>query len=477
MFLQISSYPDLKLLRELTTTPGSGMHAAVVFSPDGKRLAYTPTGGDGTLMIVDPSRGKVMNQYAADFTCSNDLQFVDDRRVISHGWRRSPRIIDIETGAVTTLKDVVPFGGAGMAWTSRSGKHSLLLGHAGDERGQVSMWNFPAIATPENSKPAVAASTPPKPSATMTTDDAPREIPKVPALIEIPTEEVVKKAKNEIKQLLQIADDGPIDDGLPNRLLNLVAEEKDTTVHYAMLTTAARLAGRLGKAGEIRRALDELTQRYQFDRLRVAGRLLYDARTRPLASDAKLQLAALAEDLGDEAIATEEIDYASAFYDLAIEWSPLDRTSLRRRRDKGKQIDSILPEFRKAVAAQKLIDQIPPDPAAHQTWGSYRCFARGKWEAGLVHLSKAKDPELKDLTQSDLAVDDKPQSWLDLASRWKDYASKQPDGTAKQGANAAARYWYQRAIGKLTGLDKLRAETALNELPVASDHPPRTSSQ
>ncbi|MGB7345593.1 MAG: hypothetical protein WBD20_15370 [Pirellulaceae bacterium] len=290
----------------------------------------------------------------------------------------------------------------------------------------------------------------------------------------IPKEEAVKTAEGEIKKLLQIADDGPIDDELPGRLLKLSAEEKDTTIQYAMLTTAARLAARLGKANEIRRALDELTQKYQFDRLRAAGRLLYDARTRPLASDAKLQLAALAEDLGDEAIATEEIDYASAFYDLSIEWSPRDRANLRRRREKGKQIDTILPEFRKAAAAQKLISNIPPDPAAHQTWGSYLCFVRAKWESGLVHLTKAKDADLKDLAQSDLAVDDKPQSWLALASRWKDFASKQPDGISKQGSNAAARYWYQKAVGQLTGLEKLRAEAALSELPALDEDPVRS---
>ncbi|MGB7345594.1 MAG: WD40 repeat domain-containing protein [Pirellulaceae bacterium] len=156
VFLQVRSYPDLKLLHESTTSATSGMHAAVVFSPNGKRLACT-TSGDGTLLIVDSGSGKVLNKYAAGFSRSNDMQFINDRQMISHGWRRSPAIIDLDTGVVTTLKGVVEIGGAGMAWTNKSGKRSLLLGHAGDERGQISIWDFPVDAIPASSKPAANA--------------------------------------------------------------------------------------------------------------------------------------------------------------------------------------------------------------------------------------------------------------------------------------------------------------------------------
>ena len=180
-----------------------------------------------------------------------------------------------------------------------------------------------------------------------------------------------------------------------------------------------------------------------------------------------------AERLGDAAVAEEEIAYASAFYNIAINWSARERDDLRRRRDKGEKIDAFLSEFRDAQPARKHLAEDPNHPQANQVWGSYLCFVRGKWQTGLPALALAADEDLRQLAQHDLAVADNPESMLALAEQWVQYAEGQQQDQVRHAALAAAKFWYRQATSRLKGADRLRAEASANQQEIPAGFPAR----
>ncbi len=242
------------------------------------------------------------------------------------------------------------------------------------------------------------------------------------------------------------------------------------TIRYSMLTIACQLAVGTGDVDTLRSALELLGEKYQFDRLLVAGRLLSDVRTVSMPTKTKSRFAAFAEDLGDESLSKEEVIYAAGFYDLTIRWTQRDPEKLRERRTKSSRVKKIMAEFRRAVPAKDRLTESPNDPKANQTWGSYLCFVRGNWKTGLPLLAQSQSLELRDLAVRDLSAAKDPALWLQVAQAWQELADTQTDETAKMGAYEAARYWYQKSADELKGFGKLQANAALKRLPEAAKH-------
>ena len=70
-----------------------------------------------------------------------------------------------------------------------------------------------------------------------------------------------------------------------------------------------------------------------------------------------------------------------------------------------------------AEAAQAQLKAKPADASAHLALGRYLCLLKGDWEAGLPHLARGDNPELKALAEDDLKHVPLP---------WQPEAGKQP---------------------------------------------------
>lgn len=159
--VQIRSYPDLMLQHEYHYPSGSGVHARIAISPDGRRFVCTTADGtDGRLYFGSMDGDESPGHHLAGLTRTTELAFLNSRTVICHGWRRSPVAVEVETGRIYNF-DAVPVGGAGLCVINgypSAKQRRLLLGHGGDERDQgVSAWHFPRprVSTqPTVSRPA-----------------------------------------------------------------------------------------------------------------------------------------------------------------------------------------------------------------------------------------------------------------------------------------------------------------------------------
>ncbi|MEL6106702.1 MAG: hypothetical protein AAFU85_11715 [Planctomycetota bacterium] len=376
------------------------------------------------------------------------------------------------------MTNAVTSGGKGMVEVS--GTH-LLAAHSGVGPGSgVSFVKLPSdgamATTAKSDEPIGAAPAIDQPS--IAQSSKPNLIPeKASATLRPPppTEEI-SEAEKELAKLLGFKTDEP-DSASPTELLRLAAEEDDDIMRYAMLWMAAKSAVHQFNPALAQQAFERLGDEYAIDLPKLAGKLLYASRHRPIASDEKRRMATWAERLGDESVSNEEIVYASAFYEIAIAWSTRDGASLRRLRKKANEVDRLLPAFRAAVSARTRLLKEPQNSAANTTWGSYLCFVRGDWKNGLPYLALSDIQDLKDLAERDLSMNDSPEEMLTLAQQWSQFAAAEPNRPLTSGAVASARYWYKRAIDRLKGVERLRAQAELEKLDTTSELPERRWSE
>ena len=100
-----------------------------------------------------------------------------------------------------------------------------------------------------------------------------------------------------------------------------------------------------------------------------------------------------------------------------------------------------------AKEAAIVLATAPDDSAANLNVGRFRCFIKGDWTAGLLHLAKGSDLRLKALAAGDLRTPTDTGAESPLADGWADAAEFKP-GLAKKQIERTSLPLVSRSLGE-----------------------------
>ncbi len=152
----------------------------------------------------------------------------------------------------------------------------------------------------------------------------------------------------------------------------------------------------------------------------------------------------------EEALDSDDVALARALHKPAQVAAGKSRDDALRER--AKLLLKQLVEAEKAVAeidaAKKTLETSPEDAEAHLALGRYLCFTKEDWEAGLSHLVKGSDSQLKSLAEKELANPSEAPERAAVGDGWWELA-EQSEGAWSRAYRLRAASWYRSAIGQL----------------------------
>jgi hypothetical protein len=240
----------------------------------------------------------------------------------------------------------------------------------------------------------------------------------------------------------------------------------DVSGEFAMLTTAIKIALESNDIETASKALHRLIDRFQYDTYDMKVALLRKAEkiNSPTTFDTTILEDAIA--LLREAVARD--DYAVAKEMVNVGIAAARRTNNRQSAMELLRIKQELDRMAAAYAAvQSAIAEVgdpTKDATVSEQAGKFYCFFKGDWQRGLPFLARSPDPQLRGLSQSDLAAPVDHDKQIRLADGWFDLA-EQLRSPEDQQARRRSLYWYEAAMSSLPdGLARLKAEVRINEL-------------
>jgi hypothetical protein len=143
--------------------------------------------------------------------------------------------------------------------------------------------------------------------------------------------------------------------------------------------------------------------------------------------------------------------------------APADRAGrLAAIRRRASAHDAEIKNVRRAI---EVLKNAPDDQASNHTLGSFLCFARQDWQAGLPLLAKGTDARVIDLAKADVAVPTDPKAQHRLGELWYSFAIDTKDHRAKRAILGRARTWFEREIkAKLEVVDAVKVRARLDDI-------------
>lgn len=295
----------------------------------------------------------------------------------------------------------------------------------------------------------------------------------------VPDEAAWKAALEAVRQVLR--DDyakgaRPADKALLVEKLLRQADrtDDDPTARYALLVDARDMAIDLGHQPLLDWAIDELVWSYKLDLAAVSAEAYEQMSRKRILPPAARTLAVTALELAARQRAVGGFSLADrlAAAGLAAARKAQDAALVRRATELAKQTAEAAALERSAAEAAETLAARPDDAHAHLLLGRFLCFTRGDWRLGWVHLARGDEPALAVLAEQSMAVGDDAAAQARLADAWL-IAAGQVKGRDRQPLKAemeaAARYWYQRALPRLSGLPQAAARQRLEQLAASTD--------
>jgi hypothetical protein len=239
-----------------------------------------------------------------------------------------------------------------------------------------------------------------------------------------------------------------------------------TADHYVLLEKARDLAMVGGDISLTCQLIDMLAASYQINELKVkAGALAALAETVTKA-DGQRQIASMALNLLDRAIAADDIDGGRQLGRIAyaVARKTDDKALIARTVERGKTFKEIQKSFEDFQHALATLKNDPKDAAASTLAGKYYCFVKDDWKQGLPLLAQGDDAGLARSAAKELTAPSDGTAAFELAETWNDLAEKE-QGVRHVRLNLHARTWYQKALPTLNGLARVKAEKALAASP------------
>ncbi len=327
--------------------------------------------------------------------------------------------------------------------------------------------------TPPAEEPAVEPPTE-KPVATES------EAEKKPQKLPVPDDAKQQAAESKIREIYgkELSGAKAADQklGLAAKLVKQGAETgDDPDARFVLLRMACNLAAEAGELSEAFRTVDTIVESYELDPLNVKIALLAKAveanRSGGKAEAARVKsLLDIANAISDEAMAADNFEAAGRIVKIAAAAARAtkDPQLIRDIAARVRELDRLKAKF---AAIKKAMDALTDDPAdadANLTVGQWYCFTKGDWARGLTLLQKGSDAKLAKLAGEDLGQPKEPKTQIVLADSWWELAGGE-QGQVKSALQSRAVYWYEAALPKLAGLEKLKVEKRL-ELLSATDN-------
>lgn len=132
---------------------------------------------------------------------------------------------------------------------------------------------------------------------------------------------------------------------------------------------------------------------------------------------------------------------------------------------KARELADVRSGLDKSKKAREALAKNGDDPAANLEYGLFLCFVRGQWDKGLPHLARGTEGPYRTAATRDLGAPEAAAEQAAVGDLWWDLAEKETPAN-KPAARTRAMHWYDKALGGLEGLSKVRAEKRLTEAEV-----------
>lgn len=292
--------------------------------------------------------------------------------------------------------------------------------------------------------------------------------------IPIPDATALKEAQKLIREIFkdEYSKVTPADvKSLALKLLDKEPEAKDDPKSaFTLLREARDLAASIADVEIAFRAIARMNEVFDIDAVTMKGQVLETATRRAPTPEVAKVVADACLGVVDEALALGKFDLAKSVLSKAETLSKTAKqlSLINQVRSREAEIERQSRAVAEVKAAEKILAEKLEDPAAHQVMGKYLCFSLGKWEEGLPHLVKGSDARLKALAEHELAKPENVAGQIDLGDGWFTMAESASVPAEKGALQERARYWYEQALPSLGGLQKLRIEKRLADLPRAT---------
>ena len=242
---------------------------------------------------------------------------------------------------------------------------------------------------------------------------------------------------------------------LAGKLIQMAQTESNPATVFVCFRLASDLYAESGNPAKAFTTIDQLGERFQIDiadmqleAVRVASKTMRD----PISAG---ELAKACLDLADDLAAVGR-------YDVATTVANLSKTAAQTAKHRHYQ-SLIVPLTRRLGVIQKESDRLKAfrqalatdstNAEANMEIGKFQCLTLRNWEVGLPQLAQGSDPVLRSLAEAEQKGTDDPNAQVALGDFWVAQSSKLTPAT-RPAAQSRARFWYSRAVSKMSGLEK-----------------------
>ena len=258
---------------------------------------------------------------------------------------------------------------------------------------------------------------------------------------------------------------------LAETLLGQARQSDNTPDQRFMLYRLA--IGLLIEAGEYQKAfaaIDEMGGHFTITPLNVKLALLDESvKNRALDNGTAVFMAALP--LVDAAIAADDFDAAQKLSRtaLAAAKKSRDRQAEQAVALREREIDRLKLRFSAVQKAIQTLSEQPDDAEANKIVGLWYCLTKRQWEKGLPYLVKSGDKRWADAAKLELSGPTEPKDLVAAADQWWQAAERETVKAQRSAIEAHAVSLYEKALPKLTGLEKTRVEKRIADAIAAGD--------
>ena len=239
----------------------------------------------------------------------------------------------------------------------------------------------------------------------------------------------------------------------------------DSPERFVLLEVVLKLATEIGEWRGIHEAVNDLARWYDVPHLEMKAEALAKAddidRT-DLANDAVRML----NDLLDEAVRSDRYDLADRFATLGarVRRKAVHAYHLHGLSKRIERLKQLRDAYEDVKAAEATLKTNPDDSDANLVVGRYLAILKDEWRAGIPHLAKGSDEQLKSLAQQELRKSLDGADQANIGDAWVSLAEKTRDDDLKAIYQDRALAWYGLAKTKLAGVALTKVEQSIESL-------------
>ncbi|HTQ39173.1 MAG TPA: trypsin-like peptidase domain-containing protein [Pirellulales bacterium] len=260
---------------------------------------------------------------------------------------------------------------------------------------------------------------------------------------------------------------------LAKKLIEVGNDTKDDiAAQFVLWRSAKNIAVRAADYDLAAAAINKLDDRFSIDALSMKVEALESVVAAPEAVPNYQKLLPVADSLLTEAIGCERFDMADRACAKAVDFAQKleDANIAAHTGSRQKELSNIEAAFKEVAPALQVLQTQPLDPDANLAMGRFRCFVKNDWVKGLPMLARSQNEALMQIAKKDLSNPEDPTAQVALADEWWSLAEADKD-EVKAAMRMRAAFWYQKAIPKLSGLTKEKAERRAASVTVTQQMP------